>query len=78
MVQWQRPLAGELLPPRVQSLGAAQFVEKLKKTLASPVCQSKETAQVGFMAVCGPDRSLTGYVSQCLGGAVVQNFSWPA
>jgi hypothetical protein len=26
-VQWQRPLAGEL-PPRVQSLGAAQFVEK--------------------------------------------------
>jgi hypothetical protein len=27
MVQWQRPTAVELLP-RVQSLGAAQFVEK--------------------------------------------------
>jgi hypothetical protein len=26
-VQWQRPLVGEL-PPKVQSLGAAQFVEK--------------------------------------------------
>jgi hypothetical protein len=29
-VRWQRPLPGEI-PPRVQSLGAAQFVEKLKE-----------------------------------------------
>jgi hypothetical protein len=49
-VQWQRPLAGEL-PPRVQSLGAAQFVGK--NPLAGPVCQGtrQETAQVGLRTV---------------------------
>ncbi|RLM70316.1 double-stranded RNA-binding protein 8-like [Panicum miliaceum] len=34
-VQWQRPPAGEL-PPRVQSVGAAQFVENKKNPLAGP------------------------------------------
>jgi hypothetical protein len=62
-VQWQRPLAGEY-PPRVQSLGAAQFVKKTN-LLAGPVCQStgQGTVQVDLRIVCGPGRILMGYVS---------------
>jgi hypothetical protein len=71
-VQSQRPPAGEL-PPRVHSLGAAQFVGK--NPLAGPVCQSTARDSPGQPE----DRVWPRQESHRFCFSVrVPGFSWPA
>jgi hypothetical protein len=64
-VQWQRPPAGEL-PPRVQSLGAAQFAGKNKK---NPLVVPPHSRACWPMVMVQPNHRFVAVVAGLSSGA---------